>query len=227
MVLFFEKGAPTRKVWYYQLDPGRTMGKTTPLNDDLAEFVALQKTFADSPKSWSLDVATVDTTTYDLSVKNPNGGETVAHRSLREILRALADRLTGEFGKGYSLSNLKSMRQFYLLYQNRIGQTLSGQSKTKSQTVSGQLPSEGDQESLGAFQIVQTASGQSSRPFSLSWSHYVFLLGIKNADERSFYEIEATGQNWTLRELKRQFDSGLYERLTLGDLRGKLYHCVR
>ncbi|MFB1486088.1 MULTISPECIES: YhcG family protein [unclassified Thiocapsa] len=133
----------------------------------------------------------------------------------QEILRALADRLTGEFGKGYSLSNLKSMRQFYLLYQNRIGQTLSGQSKTKSQTVSGQLPSEGDQESLGAFQIVHTAPGQSSRPFSLSWSHYVFLLGIKNADERSFYEIEATGQNWTLRELKRQFDSGLYERLAL------------
>lgn len=91
VVLFFEKGAPTRKVWYYQLDPGRTMGKTTPLNDaDLAEFVALQKDFADSPKSWTLDVATVDTTTYDLSVKNPNGGETVAHRSPRDILDEIA-----------------------------------------------------------------------------------------------------------------------------------------
>ena len=66
-----------------------------------------------------------------------------------------------------------------------------------------------------AFRIVQTLSGQSSRPFSLSWSHYVFLLGIKNADERSFYEIEATSESWTLRELKRQFDSGLYERLAL------------
>ena len=54
--------------------------------------------------------------------------------------------------------------------------------------------------------MVQTASGQSERPFSLSWSHYVFLLGIKNADERDFYEIEAASQNWTLRELKRQFD---------------------
>ncbi|SDW39172.1 type I restriction enzyme M protein [Thiocapsa roseopersicina] len=91
VVLFFEKGAPTRTVWYYQLDPGRTMGKTTPLNDaDLAEFVALQKDFADSPKSWSLDVATVDTATYDLSVKNPNGGETVAHRSPRDILDEIA-----------------------------------------------------------------------------------------------------------------------------------------
>ena len=56
VVLFFEKGAPTRKVWFYQLDPGRNLGKTNPLNDaDLAEFVELQKTFADSPKSWSVD----------------------------------------------------------------------------------------------------------------------------------------------------------------------------
>jgi predicted nuclease of restriction endonuclease-like (RecB) superfamily len=55
----------------------------------------------------------------------------------------------------------------------------------------------------------------SPRPFALSWSHYVFLLGAKNADERSFYEIEATNQNWTVRELKRQFNSGLYERLAL------------
>ena len=55
MVLFFEKGAPTRKIWYYQLDPGRSLGKTNPLNDDdLAEFVELQKTLADSPKSWPL-----------------------------------------------------------------------------------------------------------------------------------------------------------------------------
>ena len=87
VVLFFEKGAPTRKVWYYQLDPGRTLGKTTPLNDaDLVEFVELQKTFADSPKSWTVDIASVDTTTYDLSVKNPNGGEDVVHRSTAEIM---------------------------------------------------------------------------------------------------------------------------------------------
>ena len=78
VVLFFEKGAPTRKVWYYQLDPGRNMGKTNPLNDDdLAEFVELQKTFADSPKSWSVDATSIDQTTFDLSVKNPNGGEEV------------------------------------------------------------------------------------------------------------------------------------------------------
>ena len=91
VVLFFEKGAPTRKVWYYQLDPGRTLGKTTPLNDaDLVEFVELQKTFADSPKSWTVDISSIDTATYDLSVKNPNGGEAVVHRSPAEILDEIA-----------------------------------------------------------------------------------------------------------------------------------------
>jgi len=87
VVLFFEKGAPTRKIWYYQLDPGRNLGKTNPLNDDdLAEFVKLQKTFAGSTKSWSVDAKSIDQTTFDLSVKNPDGGEQVKHRSPQEIM---------------------------------------------------------------------------------------------------------------------------------------------
>ncbi len=91
MVLFFEKGAPTRQVWYYQLDPGRNMGKTNPLNDaDLAEFVALQASFADSPKSWSVKANAINPTTFDLSVKNPNGGEEVAHRSPADIMDEIA-----------------------------------------------------------------------------------------------------------------------------------------
>jgi type I restriction enzyme M protein len=73
VVLFFEKGAPTRKVWFYQLNPGRNMGKTNPLNDrDLADFVEKQATFADSDKSWSVKVGDIDEKTWDLSVKNPN-----------------------------------------------------------------------------------------------------------------------------------------------------------
>jgi type I restriction enzyme M protein len=96
VVLFFEKGTKTRKVWFYQLDPGRNMGKTNPLNDaDLAEFIALQKTKTDSPKSWSVDVAAIDPKTYDLSVKNPNGGEEIAHRSPEEIMAEIAS-LDGE-----------------------------------------------------------------------------------------------------------------------------------
>jgi type I restriction enzyme M protein len=91
VVLFFEKGAPTRKIWYYQLDPGRNMGKTNPLNDDdLAEFVKLHKTFADSPKSWSVDIKSIDQTTFDLSVKNPDGGEEVTHRSPQKIIDEIA-----------------------------------------------------------------------------------------------------------------------------------------
>ncbi|HWN97542.1 MAG TPA: N-6 DNA methylase [Methylomirabilota bacterium] len=91
VVLFFEKGAPTRKVWFYSLDPGRNLGKTNPLNDDdLAEFVKLQKTFADSPKSWSVDAKSIDPTTFDLGVKNPNGGEEIAHRSPKAIMKEIA-----------------------------------------------------------------------------------------------------------------------------------------
>ena len=91
VVLFFEKGAPTRTIWYYQLDPGRNLGKTNPLNDDdLAEFVELQKTCADSPKSWSVDVAEIDPATFDLSVKNPDGGEVVVHRSPQAIMDEIA-----------------------------------------------------------------------------------------------------------------------------------------
>jgi len=91
VVLFFEKGAPTRKTWFYQLDPGRNLGKTNPLNDDdLKEFVKLQKKFADSDKSWTVDVKDIDPETFDLSVKNPNGGEEVVHRSPKEIMKEIA-----------------------------------------------------------------------------------------------------------------------------------------
>lgn len=91
VVLFFEKGAPTRSIWYYQLDPGRNMGKTNPLNDsDLAEFVELQASFATSPKSWSVDTASIDQTSFDLSVKNPDAGEEVALRSPEAILEEIA-----------------------------------------------------------------------------------------------------------------------------------------
>ena len=87
VVLCFEKGTKTRKVWFYQLHPGRNMGKTNPLNDaDMAEFIDLQKTKADSPKSWSVDVAAIDPKTVDLSVKNPNGGGEIAHRSPQDIM---------------------------------------------------------------------------------------------------------------------------------------------
>ena len=92
VVLFFEKGAPTRKTWYYQLDPGRNLGKTNPLNDDdLKEFVALQKTQADTAKSWSVHAADIDTANYDLSVKNPNSAQAAPLRTPQAILAEIAE----------------------------------------------------------------------------------------------------------------------------------------
>ena len=91
VVLFFEKGAPTRKIWFYQLDPGRNLGKTNPLNDDdLIDFIDKQRSFAKSDRSWTVDAKGIDQKTFDLSVKNPNGGETVNHRSPKEIMEEIA-----------------------------------------------------------------------------------------------------------------------------------------
>ena len=91
VVLFFTKGAPTRRVWFYQLNPGRTFGKTNPLNDaDMADFVARQPGREDSENSWEVDAGAIDTATYDLSVKNPNRAEAAALRSPQEIMDEIA-----------------------------------------------------------------------------------------------------------------------------------------
>ncbi len=129
-------------------------------------------------------------------------------------LKELAKALTGEFGKGFSLTNLKMMRKFYMTYRTKIGQTTSGflPQRPKGQTVSDLLQNtETLSRKSGSVEKMPTASAK----FTLSWSHYVFLLGINEDGERNFYEIEATGQGWSLRELKRQFNTGLYERLAL------------
>ncbi len=96
VVLFFEKGAPTQKIWYYQLDPGRNLGKTNPLNDDdLEEFVELQKKFKGSEKSWTLKRNDIDETTWDLSAKNPHTPDEAPLRSPEEILEEI-ERLDRE-----------------------------------------------------------------------------------------------------------------------------------
>jgi len=90
VVLFFEKGQPTGNIWYYQLNLTRNLGKTSPLNEkDLAEFVALQQNNVESENSWTLNVADIDTNTYDLGVKNPNKKDEVALRTPRMILEEM------------------------------------------------------------------------------------------------------------------------------------------
>lgn len=123
-------------------------------------------------------------------VEQEQGGEERAEYGAHVIER-LSKRLTQEFGRGFSKTNLKQMKQFYLAYEtDEIGQTLSDQFGTYPTTSTG-------------------------RPFFLSWSHYLTLMRIKDLNERRFYEIEAVRGNWSLSELNRQFASALYERLAL------------
>jgi type I restriction enzyme M protein len=110
VVLFFEKGKPTQKVWFYQLNLDRNLGKTNPLNEnDLAEFVELQKLAlsgaegtADSENSWTVNVKDIDQSTFDLSVKNPNKKEEAALRQPQAILKEMKalDEESAEILKG-------------------------------------------------------------------------------------------------------------------------------
>jgi predicted nuclease of restriction endonuclease-like (RecB) superfamily len=110
-----------------------------------------------------------------------------------KTLKNLSLDLTKEFGKGFSERNLRAFRQFYLTYNTRaIRQSPIAKSKTT---------------------VLQTSNGE--MPFRLSWTHYLLLMRIANEEERRFYEIEAAAQNWSIRELERQFNSSLYERLVL------------
>lgn len=117
----------------------------------------------------------------------------------KQLLKELSAYLTDIFGKGFSTTNLKQMRQFYLTYVNdQISQTLSDQ-----------------------FETLPTAS--TGRKFFLSWSHYLKLMRIDNIDERHFYEIECVKNDWSLSELKRQYNSALYERIALSTDKDKVY----
>ena len=90
IVLFFEKGSSTQKIWYYQLNLNRNLGKTNPLAEsDLADFITLQQTKSDSENSWTLKVSDIDLDTYDLSVKNPNRNNEVILREPKEILKEI------------------------------------------------------------------------------------------------------------------------------------------
>ena len=107
VVLFFEKGKPTKKVWFYQLNLDRNLGKGNPLNEnDLAEFVKLQKTKANSDNSWSIDIKDVDPKTFDLSVKNPNKNDEVILREPKEILKEI-NKLDKESGE--TLKKIKNL----------------------------------------------------------------------------------------------------------------------
>ncbi|UPQ78688.1 PDDEXK nuclease domain-containing protein [Flavobacterium azooxidireducens] len=129
-----------------------------------------------------------------------NGKERAAYG--KQVLKELSKELTKEFGRGFSVDNLQNMRKLYFVYSNY--ETVSSISKVenqKSETVSSI--------SLISEKPVLTLN------FILTWSHYIFLLNIDDNNERKFYEIESIKNNWSVRELKRQYDSALYTRLAL------------
>lgn len=107
VVLFFERGKPTKDIWYYQLDPGRNMGKTNPLNDkDLEEFVTMQRSFALGDKAWIVKADDLDEETCDLSVKNPNTPEEAPLREPEEII---ADMQARDAETAEILQNIRGM----------------------------------------------------------------------------------------------------------------------
>ena len=116
-----------------------------------------------------------------------------------QLLKELSAYLTKNFGKGFSVGNLKNIRQFYKVYsEDQIGETVFSQ--------------------FGNLPAVSTG-----RKFYLSWSHYLKLMRIDNIEERHFYEIESVKNDWSLSELKRQYNSSLYERLALSTDKDKVY----
>lgn len=125
----------------------------------------------------------------------------------KQLLKGVSEMLTERLGEGWSVDTLKKCRKFYQIYSaNKIGATLSPQ-----------LPIEDSVYSVAPIQKTAILSQKldSAYPFTLSWSHYVVLMRIESADERRFYEIECQKQNWSVRQLQRQYNSSLYERLAL------------
>lgn len=144
-------------------------------------------------------------------VQHEQGGKARA-RYAAQTLKSLAAMLTAEFGRGYSVDNLTLMRRFYLAYAN--SETLS--------RISGKgapAPVDPNRQTLSARLRDEIAPDIVAQPrvsaSLLSWSHYVLLMGIEDGAERRFYEVEAAEQNWSLRELRRQYDASLFERLAL------------
>ncbi|MHB1687907.1 MAG: PDDEXK nuclease domain-containing protein [Ignavibacteriaceae bacterium] len=140
-----------------------------------------------------------------------------------KTLKNLSKKLTKDFGKGYSVDNLQNMRNFYLLYYIRNYETVSRKSEN-DQAASALLEkyatvlrnsSDIKSQKQNELSIWQKVFAKFQFHFPLSWSHYVFLMKINNEDERNFYEIESAQNNWSIRELQRQYNSSLYERLAL------------
>jgi len=144
----------------------------------------------------------------------------------KSTIKALSKKLTKEFGKGFSATNIEQMRSFYKAFADKkvpspIPQTVSEELESlhDSALISPYLGKQEISQTLSEYSQHQSSATVSRKSiafiFPLSWSHYVLLSRIENHEERSFYEIESTQGNWSVRELQRQINSGLFERLAL------------
>ena len=123
------------------------------------------------------------------------------------VLKNLSARLTNKYGEGWSVDTLENCRKFYRVYS---GYEISSAVQTKSETLSRKSD-------IQPLEISETLSRKygNNLSFTLSWSHYLVLMRIKNEEERRFYEIECQKQDWSVRQLKREYGASLYERLAL------------
>lgn len=192
------------------------MKKTTEIDVESTELIRQVREIilaARSLAARSIDIVQVGMN-YAIGqriVEHEQGGETRAAYG-KKIIPVLAKTLTAEFGRGFSTRNLALMRKFYVVYSPRIADL------PILQTASAKLTSKED-----GGRILQTLSASFSEAISVSWSHYIILMGIENPDERQFYEIETSREGWDVRTLRRQVDSCLYERLALSRDKDKVW----
>jgi len=178
------------------------MDKSELLESDNILFGKISNLLNESRKYVVVSVNQTIVLTYfeigRLIVENEQEGKERAAYG-KAVLKELSQKLSEEFGKGYSVYNLERMRNFYLIYKNRIADTQKSASLLRR----------------SEFEKSASPMRKSEHPFKLSWTHYLQLLKIDRIDERDFYEIEAANNKWSVRELERQFNSSLYERLVL------------
>jgi predicted nuclease of restriction endonuclease-like (RecB) superfamily len=181
----------------------------TDFYKQVADLYATARKFAKK----QLDT-TIVTTYYEIGrmiVEREQQGQKRAKYGTN-LIKGLSEYLTEQYGRGFSVVNLKSIRKFYLVYAPSKGQTVTALSEKNEKFDSA----------LSVFSAT-TQKGQSlSAQFRLSWSHYQILMRIENVDARRFYEIEAVNQQWSVRQLQRQFGSSLYERLALSRDKDKI-----
>lgn len=132
----------------------------------------------------------------------------------KQVLKNLSERLTAQYGEGWSYSNLRQIRQFYIVYGNLTDSVCQIENDRLCLSNCDTNVPQKKQHCCPKSQIARN-EGVNELTFTLSWSHYLILMRIENPDARSFYEIECTQQQWSVRQLSRQVGSSLYERLAL------------